>query len=90
LSILFRNNPLAEDVWYEVRTAVNVGDPLFQLWWAAVLFYRVLREAKGRFRFEMHHVLEMARSLPIIFHSPFIIFNSRRGVRAWREWKMDN
>ncbi|MDR1468823.1 MAG: hypothetical protein LBT00_05970 [Spirochaetaceae bacterium] len=44
---------LAEDVWYEVRTAVNICEPLFQLAWAAVLFYRVLREAKGRFAFEM-------------------------------------
>jgi hypothetical protein len=34
---------LAEDVWYEVRTAVNVGEPLFQLAWAVALFYRVLR-----------------------------------------------
>ncbi|MDR1470138.1 MAG: hypothetical protein LBT00_12695, partial [Spirochaetaceae bacterium] len=44
---------LAEDVWYEVRTAINVGEPLFRLAWAVVLFYRVLREAKGRFGFEM-------------------------------------
>ncbi|MDR1470393.1 MAG: hypothetical protein LBT00_14005 [Spirochaetaceae bacterium] len=44
---------LAEGVWYEVRTAVNIGEPLFHLTWAVVLFYRVLREAKGRFGFEM-------------------------------------
>jgi hypothetical protein len=44
---------LAENVWYEVRTAINVGEPLFQLAWAAALFYRVLREAKGKFGFEM-------------------------------------
>jgi hypothetical protein len=44
---------LAEDVWYEVQTAVNISEPLFPLWWAAVLLYRVLREAKGRFKFEM-------------------------------------
>jgi hypothetical protein len=25
---------LAENVWYEVRTAVNVGEPLFRLGWA--------------------------------------------------------
>jgi hypothetical protein len=44
---------LAEDVWYEVRTEVNVGEPLFQLWWAVVLLYQVFREAKGRFLFEI-------------------------------------
>jgi hypothetical protein len=44
---------LAEHVWYEVRTAVNVGEPLFRLGWAVVLLYRVLREAKKRFDFEM-------------------------------------
>jgi hypothetical protein len=44
---------LAEHVWYEVRTAVNVGEPLFLLGWAVVLLYCVLREAKKRFAFEM-------------------------------------
>jgi hypothetical protein len=44
---------LAELVWYEVRTAVNVGEPLFRLGWAVVLLYRVLREAKKRFGFEI-------------------------------------
>jgi hypothetical protein len=44
---------LEEDVWYEVRTGINVGEPLFRLGWAMVLFYRVLREAKGQFKFEM-------------------------------------
>jgi hypothetical protein len=41
------------DVWYKVRTAVNVGEPVFQLAWAETLFYRVLNDAKGRFKFEM-------------------------------------
>jgi hypothetical protein len=40
-------------VWYQVSTAVNVGEPLFRLGWAVVLLYRVLREAKKRFAFEM-------------------------------------
>jgi hypothetical protein len=44
---------LAEDVWYEVRTAVNNREPLFRLWWAAAIFFRVLREARGIFAFEM-------------------------------------
>jgi hypothetical protein len=44
---------LAEHVWYEARTAVNVGEPLFRLGWAVVLLYRVFREAKKRFAFEM-------------------------------------
>jgi hypothetical protein len=44
---------LAEDVWYEVTTAVNVGEPLFRLAWALVLLYGVLRDAKKRFKFEI-------------------------------------
>jgi phage/plasmid primase-like uncharacterized protein len=36
-----------------VRTAVNIGEPLFLLGWAVVLLHRVLREAKKRFAFEM-------------------------------------
>ncbi|MDR1469153.1 MAG: transposase [Spirochaetaceae bacterium] len=44
---------LEEDVWYAVRTVINVSEPLFPLGWATGLFCRVLREAKGRFGFEM-------------------------------------
>jgi hypothetical protein len=44
---------LTKNVWYEVRTAVNVGEPLFLLGWSIVLLHRVLREAKKRFAFEM-------------------------------------
>jgi hypothetical protein len=44
---------LKQDVWYEVRTAVNVGEPVFRLGWAETLFYHVLNDAKGRFGFEM-------------------------------------
>jgi hypothetical protein len=44
---------LAEDVWYEVSTAVNVGEPLFELPWTEKLLCRVLRDAKGNYSFEM-------------------------------------
>jgi hypothetical protein len=48
-----KNRKLAKNVWYEVRTAINVREPLFQLEFAAVLLYRVLRKARERFDFEM-------------------------------------
>jgi hypothetical protein len=44
---------LGEHVWYEVRTAVNVGETLFRLPWTEKLLCRVLRDAKGIFSFEM-------------------------------------
>jgi hypothetical protein len=44
---------LAENVWYEVRTAVNNREPLFRLRPAAAIFFRALREATGLFAFEM-------------------------------------
>jgi hypothetical protein len=44
---------LGEHVWYLVGTAVNVGEPLFQLRWTEKLLCRVLRDAKGIFSFEM-------------------------------------
>jgi hypothetical protein len=44
---------LAENVWYEVTTAVNVGEPVFRLGWAETLFYHVINDAKRRFKFEM-------------------------------------
>jgi hypothetical protein len=44
---------LKQDTWYEIRTAINVGEPVFQLWWAVVLFYRVLLDTKKRFKFEI-------------------------------------
>jgi hypothetical protein len=44
---------LAEDVWYEVRTAVNNREPLFRLRPAAAILFRALREAAGLFAFEM-------------------------------------
>jgi hypothetical protein len=47
------NRELAENVWYEVRTAVNIEEPLFRLPEAKALFHRVLRETKERYGFEM-------------------------------------
>jgi hypothetical protein len=44
---------LGEHARYEVRMAVNVGEPLFRLGRAVVRLYRVLREAKKRFAFEI-------------------------------------
>jgi hypothetical protein len=44
---------LEQDAWYEIRTAINVGEPVFRLWWAVALFCRVLLDAKKRFKFEM-------------------------------------
>jgi hypothetical protein len=44
---------LAEDVWYEVRTAVNNREPLFRLRPAAAIFFRMLREARAIFAFEI-------------------------------------
>jgi hypothetical protein len=41
------------DVWYKVRTAINVGEPVFRLGWAVTLFFHVLNDARGRFGFEM-------------------------------------
>jgi hypothetical protein len=40
-------------VWYEIRTAVNNRELLFQHWQALSLFDRVLTEAKNRFVFEI-------------------------------------
>ena len=44
---------LAQGVWYEVRTAVNNREPIFRLWRAAAIFFRVLRETQGLFAFEI-------------------------------------
>jgi hypothetical protein len=48
-----KNRELAENVWYEVRTAVNIEEPLFRLPEAKALLHRVLRETKARYGFEM-------------------------------------
>ena len=47
---------LAENVWYWVWTAVNVGEPLFQVPGAKPLLCRVLLEAKERYGFEMREL----------------------------------
>jgi hypothetical protein len=47
------NRELAEYVWYKVRTEINVGEPLFLLWWAVALLYAALRATKRRYTFEM-------------------------------------
>jgi hypothetical protein len=44
---------LRQDVWYEVRTAVNNREPLFQQRQAVKVFCRVFGEARGRFAFEL-------------------------------------
>jgi hypothetical protein len=44
---------LGEHVWYLVSTAVNIGEPLFQLRWTETLLCRVLRDAKRNYSFEM-------------------------------------
>jgi hypothetical protein len=44
---------LAEDTWYEVRTAINNREPLFQQQQAIEVFCQVFGEAHGRFAFEL-------------------------------------
>jgi hypothetical protein len=44
---------LKQDVWYNIRTAINNREPLFQRWQALALFGGVLGEAQNRFVFEM-------------------------------------
>jgi hypothetical protein len=40
-------------VWYEVRTAVNNREMLFRLEQAAKIFFRVFRETRDLFAFEI-------------------------------------
>jgi hypothetical protein len=44
---------LKQDVWYEVRTAINNREPLFQQRQAIAIFCQVFGEAHGRFEFEL-------------------------------------
>jgi REP element-mobilizing transposase RayT len=44
---------LKPDVWYEIRTAINNRESLFQRQQALSLFDKVLTEAKDRFVFEI-------------------------------------
>jgi hypothetical protein len=41
------------DTWYEVRTAINNREPLFQQRQAIEIFCRVFGDAHGRFAFEL-------------------------------------
>jgi REP element-mobilizing transposase RayT len=45
---------LTQDVWYEVRTAINNREPLFCRQEAVKVFCRVFGEARERFAFELH------------------------------------
>ncbi|MDR0637802.1 MAG: hypothetical protein LBG27_02685, partial [Spirochaetaceae bacterium] len=44
---------LKQNAWYKVGTEVNIGEPLFRLPMAVVLFHHVLLETKARYGFEM-------------------------------------
>jgi REP element-mobilizing transposase RayT len=44
---------LKQNVWYEIRTAINDREPLFHLPHALALFHKVFGEAKKRFAFEI-------------------------------------
>jgi hypothetical protein len=44
---------LTQNAWYEVRTAINNREPLFQRRQAIAIFCRVFGEARGRFVFEL-------------------------------------
>jgi hypothetical protein len=44
---------LAQDAWYEVRTAINNREPLFCRRQAIAIFCRVFGEARERFAFEL-------------------------------------
>ncbi|MDR0639781.1 MAG: hypothetical protein LBG27_12930, partial [Spirochaetaceae bacterium] len=48
-----KERDLAENVWYEARTAVNIEEPLFRLPETKALLHRVLREIKKCYPFEM-------------------------------------
>jgi hypothetical protein len=48
-----KKRKLKQDAWYKVQTEINVGEPVFQLRWAVVLFYSVLLDSKKRFKFEI-------------------------------------
>jgi hypothetical protein len=82
---------------YEARTAVNIGEPLFRLPEAKVLLYRVLRETKERYGFEMRGLrLEGARltfyikpddglKLPLIMQWMKQTFSARLNVVTGRQ-----
>jgi hypothetical protein len=87
---------LKQDTWYEIRTAINVGEPVFQLWWAVALFYRVLLDTKKQFKFEIRGLtfddawltfyikLENGLQLPKFMQWLKQTFSFRFNVRAGR------
>ncbi|MDR1128339.1 MAG: hypothetical protein LBL20_03420, partial [Treponema sp.] len=44
---------LGQSVWYGIRTRINNREPLFRRPDALALFARVLRQARGRYAFEV-------------------------------------
>jgi hypothetical protein len=48
-----KKRSLAQDAWYEVRTAVNNREPLFRRRQAIAILCRVFSEARKRFAFEL-------------------------------------
>jgi hypothetical protein len=60
---------LKQDVWYEIRTAINNRKPLFRLHQARRLFDRVLDEATYRFVFEIRG-LHLAEDLLTFYIKP--------------------
>ncbi|MDR0638863.1 MAG: transposase [Spirochaetaceae bacterium] len=90
------NRELAEHVWYEVRTALNIEEPLFRSPEAKALLHRVLRETKERYGFEMRGLrLEGARltfsikpddglKLPLIMQWLKQTFSARFNARTGR------
>jgi hypothetical protein len=44
---------LERNVWYQISTAINIGEPIFQLGWTATLLCRVLLDTKKLFKFEI-------------------------------------
>jgi hypothetical protein len=47
---------LVQDAWYEVRTAINNHEPLFQQRQTVAIFCRVFGEARERFAFELQEL----------------------------------
>jgi REP element-mobilizing transposase RayT len=60
---------LKPDVWYQIRTALNNREPLFQLPQALSIFGKVLNEATHRFPFEIRE-LHLAKDLLTFYIKP--------------------
>jgi hypothetical protein len=95
---MHQQRELAEHAWYEVRTSVNIEEPLFQLSETKALLNRVLRETKARYGFEMRGLrLEGARltfyikpddglKLPLIMQWMKQTFSARFNARTGHVW----